>query len=109
MGGSVAIVINKHLLLAHLTMPEPPKDTKEGEEKTSVPVGIIPLFLSTATQQIFEIVSDSDVTAENPNKLIPKEKFLEDVKNRAAVSDFQPYKQKITVRALARLGRSRFH
>ena len=79
-------------------MPEPKKDAAEGEGKVAIPEGVIPIFLSTATQQIFEVVSDSDVTADKPHKLIPKEKFLEDVKNRAAVSDFQPYKQKILVR-----------
>ena len=90
-------------------MPEPKKDAAEGEGKVSTPEGVIPIFLSTATQQIFEVVSDSDVTADKPHKLIPKEKFLEDVKNRAAVSDFQPFKQKISVRTLAGLGTNLEH
>ena len=83
-----------------LDMPEP----AEGEGKVPIPEGVIPIFLSTATQQIFEVVSDSDVTADKPHKPIPKEKFLQDVKNRAAVSDFQPHKQKITVRTSSGLG-----
>ena len=90
-------------------MPEPKETTgtnsAEGNEpsgegeggKSKVPAGIVPLFLSTQTQQIFECVVDEHVTKENPRKFIQKEKFAEDIQNRAAVSDFQPLKKKIQV------------
>ena len=74
-------------------MPEP----SEGE-KPAVPDGIKPVFLSTATQQIFKCVGDSDVTSEAPHVMLKKEDLLQDIQNRAAVSDFQPLKQIIQVR-----------
>lgn len=75
----------------------PPGEEEEGGQP-KVPAGIVPLFLSTQTQQIFGCVGDEHVTKENPHKFIPKEKFAEDIQNRAAVSDFQPLKKKIQVR-----------
>ena len=68
-------------------------DSKE----TVVPEGIAPVFLSAATQQIFNAIADNDVTSESPTKLITKPSLLEDIKNRAAVSDFKPLKDKIQV------------
>ena len=68
------------------------------EDKPTIPEGIIPVFLSTATQQIFNVIADSDVTDENPYKFLKKDQLLEDIQTRAAVSDFQPLKQTITVR-----------
>lgn len=65
--------------------------------KVAVPEGIVPLFFSTSSQQIFECVVDVNLTKENRHKLIPKAKILDDLKNRAAVSDFSPVKQKISV------------
>ena len=71
---------------------------EESESKGSVvPEGVAPVFLSGATQQIFNAVADNDVTSETPNKLITKASLLEDIKNRAAVSDFKPLKDKIQV------------
>ena len=67
--------------------------------KVTVPDGIVPLFFSTSSQQIFECVVDVHITKENRHKLIPKAKILDDLKNRAAVSDFSPIKQKLSVRA----------
>ena len=100
-------------------MPEPtsdktggeaaPADTEKSENavqgtevggesvRKSIPDGIVPLFFSGKSQQIFECVTDSDLTPELPHKLIPKEKIVEDFKNRAAVSDFFPVKQKVLV------------
>uniref|UniRef100_A0A1X7T7A3 WD repeat-containing protein 63 n=1 Tax=Amphimedon queenslandica TaxID=400682 RepID=A0A1X7T7A3_AMPQE len=69
---------------------------EESESKGSVvPEGVAPVFLSGATQQIFNAVADNHVTSENPNILITKASLLEDIKNRAAVSDFKPLKDKI--------------
>ena len=75
------------------------QDTEEGGESgsKSIPDGIVPLFFSGKSQQIFECVADSDLTPDLPHKLIPKEKIVEDFKNRAAVSDFFPVKQKVLV------------
>ncbi len=76
-------------------MPEP------GEEETTnkpvVPEGIRPVFLSTATQKIFGCEADVEVTGEKPYSYLSKEKLLEDIHNRAAVSDFQPLKLIIKV------------
>lgn len=74
-------------------MPEP----NGGPEKVAIPDGIVALFFSTSSQQIFECVVDVNLTKENRHKLIPKAKILDDIKNRAAVSDFSPVKQKISV------------
>lgn len=74
-------------------MPEP----NDESGKPAVPEGIVPLFFSTSSQQIFECVVDVNLTKENRQKLIPKAKILDDLKNRAAVSDFSPVKQKISV------------
>ena len=74
-------------------------ELEEGEGKSAIPAGIVPLFFSSASQQIFECVTDSDLTVETPHKLIPKEKIVEDFKNRAAVSDFHPVKKILLVGA----------
>ena len=93
-------------------MPEPSEGTEAGQEAAegkensseevaaskTIPDGIVPLFVSGPGQQIFGCVADSDVTVENPHKLISKEKILEDFRNRAAVSDFHPVKKAMTVR-----------
>jgi len=50
------------------------------------------LFLSSKTQEIFGVHADIDVTAENPMKIIGKEQVLQDLYNRAAISDFYPVK-----------------
>ena len=68
------------------------------EKPEPIPDDIMPLFFTTLTQQIFECTGGTDVTSENPWKLIQKEKILEDFKNRAAISDFHPAKQTILVR-----------
>ena len=71
--------------------------TAEGEKAGGIPSGVVPLFLTGAGQQIFQCVVDQDVTPEAAHKLIPKEKILEDFRNRAAVSDFHPVKKKVQV------------
>ena len=71
----------------------------EGEvpKSKTIPDGIVPLFFSGQSQQIFGCVADSDLSSENPHKLVPKEKILEDFRNRAAISDFHPVKQQMLV------------
>ncbi len=64
---------------------------------SELPEGAIPIFLASKTQEIFECRADEDVTKERPYKLITKEVILQDLFNRAAVSDFSPYKQIIQV------------
>nr|XP_061790698.1 dynein axonemal intermediate chain 3-like [Nerophis lumbriciformis] len=59
------------------------------------PEGIIPMVLTSATQEHFGCVADEDVTVENPYKLLQKDDILEDMKTKAAVSDFSPVKQLI--------------
>ncbi|XP_054092466.1 dynein axonemal intermediate chain 3 isoform X1 [Callithrix jacchus] len=54
---------------------------------------IYPLVLTTKTQEIFNCRIDEDVTDEQPYKLINKEDIFEDLRNRAAVSDFHPVKK----------------
>ncbi|NXE79223.1 WDR63 protein, partial [Cochlearius cochlearius] len=54
---------------------------------------IFPLVFTTKTQEIFNCRVDEDVTEENCFKLIKKEDILQDLKTRAAVSDFHPVKK----------------
>ena len=63
-----------------------------------LPEGVVPLFLSSKTQEIFSIRTDEDVTIENPVKLITKQDIQADMFNRAAISDFHPIKPLIVVR-----------
>ena len=71
-------------VLSHLV---PPDDVK-------------PIFLSAPTQNIFGVVTDQDVTVEEPFKLLTKQAILDDMVKRAAVSDFSVVKQIIQVRSL---------
>lgn len=89
-------------------MPEPAvgDDTKEDSKKIEVPEGIKPVFLSTATQAIFNCQADVDVTDENTRIFLSKDKLLEDIHNRAAVSDFQPLKKIIKVSKIEKKGNS---
>lgn len=73
------------------------EEVKPSESKKGPPPGVVPLFFSGPSQQIFGCVVDVDLTDQNPHKLIPKEKIVEDFKNRAAVCDFHPVKQKMLV------------
>ncbi|KAK2157176.1 hypothetical protein LSH36_196g03010 [Paralvinella palmiformis] len=65
----------------------------ENEEEKGLPEGVIPLFLASKTQEIFECRTDEDVTDDEPYKFIKKEKILEDLFNRAAISDFSVIKK----------------
>ncbi|KAG8437221.1 hypothetical protein GDO86_008065 [Hymenochirus boettgeri] len=57
---------------------------------------IIPLVLTSKTQEIFHCRVDEDVTEEMPFKLLKKDDIINDLKARAAVSDFHPFKILIT-------------
>ncbi|XP_049588016.1 dynein axonemal intermediate chain 3 isoform X2 [Syngnathus scovelli] len=69
--------------------------TEEGPATPGQPEDIIPMVLTSATQQQFGCVADEDVTGENPYKLLQKDDILEDMRTKAAVSDFSPVKQMI--------------
>ena len=64
---------------------------------TELPDKVVPLFMASKSQELFQCVCDEDVTVENPIKLVPKEDILNDMKTRAAVSDFHPVKQAMQV------------
>ncbi|NXL57084.1 WDR63 protein, partial [Chordeiles acutipennis] len=54
---------------------------------------IFPLVFTTKTQEIFNCRVDEDVTEENCFKVIKKEDIIQDLKTRAATSDFHPVKK----------------
>uniref|UniRef100_A0A8C4Z2H7 Dynein axonemal intermediate chain 3 n=1 Tax=Gadus morhua TaxID=8049 RepID=A0A8C4Z2H7_GADMO len=54
---------------------------------------IFPLVLTSATQELFGCRADEDLTEASPYKLLNKEDVVQDMKTRAAVSDFSPVKQ----------------
>ncbi|XP_067452451.1 dynein axonemal intermediate chain 3 [Thunnus thynnus] len=64
-------------------------------EKPSHPEDIYPMVLTSATQELFDCSADEDVTGENPYKLLKKDYIIQDIKTRAAVSDFSPVKQTV--------------
>ncbi|XP_076581938.1 dynein axonemal intermediate chain 3 [Chaetodon auriga] len=64
----------------------------KGKDK-SHPDDIFPMVLTSATQELFGCLADEDVTAESPYKLLKKDDIIQDIKTRAAVSDFSPVKQ----------------
>ncbi|KAJ3195007.1 WD repeat-containing protein 63, partial [Irineochytrium annulatum] len=57
--------------------------------------GILPLFLTSMTQELFKIKTGEDLTAEKPIKIIPKADLMADIQARLAISDFQPAKAQI--------------
>lgn len=75
--------------------PESEDVTSETGHK-ALPEGCFPIALLNQTQELFECVIDEHVTEENPIKLLKQADIVADMKNRAAVSDFSPFKQKIT-------------
>ncbi|KAK7129485.1 hypothetical protein R3I94_017637 [Phoxinus phoxinus] len=64
----------------------------EGASESAHPEHIFPLVLTSVTQELFGCRADEDVTGENPFKLLRKEDIVQDMKTRAAVSDFSPVK-----------------
>ncbi|KAI8817694.1 WD40-repeat-containing domain protein [Fimicolochytrium jonesii] len=67
------------------------EETAEGE----MPAGIMPLFLTGNTQDLFKVKPGEDVTPARPFKLVPKADIMSDLQARAAISDFFPAKQAI--------------
>ncbi|XP_034437960.1 WD repeat-containing protein 63 isoform X1 [Hippoglossus hippoglossus] len=67
----------------------PPIETPDHPEE------IFPLVLTSVTQELFGCLADEDVTSESPYKLLKKADIIQDMKTRAAVSDFSPAKQKV--------------
>ncbi|XP_039509013.1 dynein intermediate chain 3, axonemal isoform X2 [Pimephales promelas] len=65
----------------------------EGAPESAHPDHIFPLVLTSVTQEMFGCRADEDVTGDNPYKLLRKEDIVQDMKSRAAVSDFSPVKQ----------------
>ncbi|KAM9848859.1 dynein axonemal intermediate chain 3 [Aulostomus maculatus] len=76
--------------------PETPKsaNSSSGSKKKDKghPDDIFPMVLTSATQEVFGCRADEDVTGENPYKLLKKDDIIQDIKSRAAVSDFSPVK-----------------
>ncbi|GAA6221340.1 WD repeat-containing protein 63 [Lates japonicus] len=62
-------------------------------EKPDHPADIFPMVLTSVTQKLFGCCADEDVTGESPYKLLKKDDIIQDIKTRAAVSDFSPVKQ----------------
>ncbi|KAJ3344323.1 WD repeat-containing protein 63 [Gonapodya sp. JEL0774] len=61
-----------------------------------IPDGVMPLFLTGATQNLYKVVNGEDVTEENRFKMIPKADFLADFQTRRAIGDFYPAKEFVT-------------
>ncbi|KAH9523462.1 WD repeat-containing protein 63 [Bulinus truncatus] len=74
---------------------EPVQPVNEATEGNALPENVFPLFMTSKTQEIYNCKCDEDVTIENPFKFIPKADILEDMKMRAAVCDFHPFKQQV--------------
>ncbi|KAM3838583.1 dynein axonemal intermediate chain 3 [Vipera latastei] len=78
--------------------PKSPVKKEEEPDLSMASMGhpeIFPLVLTEKTQEIFNCSADVDVTAENPYKLLKKEDIINDMKTRAAISDFHPIKKVI--------------
>ena len=58
------------------------------------------MVLTSATQELFGCRADEDVTGDKPYKLLRKDDIVQDMKTRAAVSDFSPVKQIVLVRLI---------
>ncbi len=59
------------------------------------PTGLYRLFLTNATQTLFNLKSDEDITQEDNIRVIPRQQILDDLSKRNAGSDFHPLKQLI--------------
>uniref|UniRef100_A0A4W3HJW7 Dynein axonemal intermediate chain 3 n=1 Tax=Callorhinchus milii TaxID=7868 RepID=A0A4W3HJW7_CALMI len=57
--------------------------------------GIVPLFLTSKTQEIFHCIIAEDIMEERPYMFIKKEDIIRDMNERQAISDFHPIKQTI--------------
>lgn len=59
------------------------------------PPGVFPVFLTMTTQEMFKIVTGTDVTEEVPYKRVPVKDILKDISFRGVISDWQPAKSVI--------------
>uniref|UniRef100_A0A3B3X4Q1 WD repeat domain 63 n=1 Tax=Poecilia mexicana TaxID=48701 RepID=A0A3B3X4Q1_9TELE len=59
------------------------------------PDDIFPLVLTSATQELFNCRIDEDVTEKHPFKLLKRDDIIDDMKTRAAISDFSPVKHAV--------------
>ncbi|XP_034559103.1 WD repeat-containing protein 63 isoform X2 [Notolabrus celidotus] len=72
------------------------KDESPAQEETpDHPDDIYPMVLTSATQGLFGCRADEDVTGDSPYKLLRIDDIVQDIKTRAAVSDFSPVKQTV--------------
>ena len=60
-----------------------------------IPPGIMPVFLTMTTQEMFKCVSGEDVTEEMPYKRVNIAAILKDINFRGVISDWQPAKKEI--------------
>ena len=68
----------------------PQEEPKEKKVVPEPPPGVVPLFFTTQTQQIFNILADVNVSRASPNTVLTKNAILEDIGTRKAFSDFHP-------------------
>ncbi|KXS20411.1 WD40 repeat-like protein [Gonapodya prolifera JEL478] len=73
-----------------VTSPATQADPIQNSNK--VPDGIMPLFLTGATQALYKVVIGQDVNEGSKYKMIPKADFLADFQSRLAIGDFYPAK-----------------
>ncbi|XP_008404435.1 dynein axonemal intermediate chain 3 isoform X2 [Poecilia reticulata] len=59
------------------------------------PDDIFPLVLTSATQELFNCRIDEDVSEKRPFKLLKRDDIIDDMKTRAAISDFSPVKHAV--------------
>jgi hypothetical protein len=59
------------------------------------PPGLYRIFLTSTTQQQFNLRADEDVHQDDTIRYIPKQAVMDDIKQKLAVSDFYPYKSLI--------------
>lgn len=65
------------------------------EYTVGCPTGLYRLFLTNATQTLFNLRTDDDVTQEDSIRTIPKQQIIDDISKKMAGSDFHPLKQQI--------------
>ena len=63
----------------------------------TLPDGAKALFITGTSQTIYKCTIDEDVSETSPIVMLPKETIMADFKKRAAVCDFQAFKEQIIV------------
>lgn len=64
-----------------------------------LPSNIVPILISSATQQALQICVDEDLTQENNTKMVQKEALLNDIQTNGQASNFFEFQQQIQVRS----------